>query len=171
MSGYRGDVNPEPVPGRCSLPVGVLLVLVTTVLSACGLSIPTDPGGTLDAVRRDGVLRAGASPSPGWVETGTDAPAGREPELVEGFADHLGARVEWTVAGEEHLVEMLEKGELDLVVGGLSDQNAWTSKAAPTRPYTEERTADGAKAHVMLVPMGENAFQSELERWLDGAAS
>ena len=103
------------------------------------------------------------------VVTGGTTGIGRA--LVEGFADHLGARVEWTVAGEEHLVEMLEKGELDLVVGGLSDQNAWTSKAAPTRPYTEERTADGTTAHVVLVPMGENAFQSELERWLDGATS
>ncbi|MDF9717646.1 transporter substrate-binding domain-containing protein [Nocardioides sp. ChNu-153] len=161
----------EPVPGRWSPPASILLVLVTTLLSACGLSIPTDPDGTLDAVRRDGVLRVGASPSPGWVEVGDDDPTGREPELVEDFAHHLGASVEWTVAGEEHLVEMLEKGELDLVVGGLTDQNPWTAEAAPTRPYTEERTADGTKAHVMLVPMGENAFQSELERWLDGAAS
>lgn len=143
---------------------------LATALSACGLTIPADPDGTLDTVRRDGVLRAGASPSPGWVEVADGEPTGPEPRLVEDFAAHLGASVEWTVSGEEDLVGMLEDGDLDLVVGGITEENPWVAKAALTRPYAEEPTADGPEAHVMVVPMGENAFQSELERWLDGAA-
>ena len=145
---------------------GVLL------LAACGLTIPTDPHGTLDRVREDGVLRVGVSPRPGWVEVtgGGGAPGGREPRLVEGFADDLDAEVEWTVAGEEELVTMLEEGELDLAVGGFTDANAWVDKVGLTRPYAEVEARGTTEAHVMMVPMGENALQSELERWLDDHA-
>lgn len=141
--------------------------------SGCGLTIPTDPGGTLDRVREDGVLRVGASPRPGWVDAtgGGTAPGGREPRLVDDFADDLGAEVEWTVAGEEQLVTMLEEGELDLAVGGFTDANAWVSKVGLTRPYAEVEARGTTEAHVMMVPMGENALQSELERWLDDHAA
>lgn len=145
---------------------------VVLLLSACGLSIPTDPDGTLDRVRADGVLRVGVSPRPGWVEvTGGAAPGGHEPQLVEDFAADLDAEVEWTVAGEEELVAMLEDGGLDLAVGGFTEANAWVDKVGLTRPYTEVEADGSTEAHVMMVPMGENAFQSELERWLDGHGS
>jgi polar amino acid transport system substrate-binding protein len=162
--------EPGPAPRRRT----VLAAGVALLLSGCGLTIPTDPDGTLDRVRSGGTLRVGASPRPGWVELqGKHAPSGREPQLVEGFAEHLDAEVEWTVAGEEHLVTMLEDGELDLAVGGFTDANAWMDKVGLTRSYAEVDVDGTTEAHVMMVPMGENALQSELERWLDdhGGAS
>lgn len=133
-------------------------------LAGCGLTIPTDPRGTLDGVRADGVLRAGASPSPGRVKVAVGAsPSGREPSLVQGYAEHLGADLEWTVAGEEELVRLLDEGELDVAVGGFTEDNAWVDEVGLTRAY------EGA--HVMMVPMGENALQSDLERWLDDHGS
>lgn len=141
------------IPHRLAAVVWVLLV------TGCGLSIPTDPDGTLDRVRAEGVLRAGASPSPGWVTLGGGTPGGREPDLVSQFADDLEADVDWTVAGEEELVRMLEEGEIDLAVGGFTEDNAWVDEVGLTRAYTG--------THVMMVPMGENALQSELEVWLD----
>lgn len=75
------------------------------------------------------------------------------------YATHVGADVEWTVAGEEDLVEMLEAGELDLAVGGFTENNAWVDHVGLTRAYED--------TYVMMVPMGENALQSDLERWLD----
>ena len=138
------------------------------VATGCGAGIPRDVDGTLDRVREDGVLRVGASPSPGWVAFGAEGdPVGREPELVEGFARHLGVDVVWTVGGEEHLVGLLEDGDLDMAVGGTTDQNPWVEKVALTRPYVELQVDGSTEAHVMIVPMGENALQSELERWLD----
>ncbi|WP_229856193.1 transporter substrate-binding domain-containing protein [Nocardioides flavus (ex Wang et al. 2016)] len=132
------------------------------LFGGCGLlpsDFPADPDGTLDRVRTEGVVRAGASPRPGWVEVATGDPTGREPELVEAFAEDLGAEVEWTVAGEEELVRLFEAGEIDLAVGGFTDTNAWVDKVGLTRPYVS--------THVLMVPMGENAWQSRLERWLD----
>ena len=145
-----------------------LLLAAVLLLPGCGLTIPTDPDGTLDRIRSDGEIRVGASPREGWVELGDDGPpSGREPDLVEAFADDLGAEVKWTVAGEEEIVSMLESGDLDLAVGGFTDANAWMDKVGLTRPYAEVEEDGTTEAHVMMVPMGENALQSELERWLD----
>lgn len=153
----------EARPRRRAVLLAGSLAPVVAGLSACGLSIPTDPDGTLDRVRTDGVLRVGASPRPGWVELpDSGPPRGREADLVAGFADHLGAEVEWTTSGEEHLVTMLEDGSIDLAVGGFTEDNAWADRVGLTRAY--------AGAHVMMVPMGENALQSDLERWLDAQA-
>ena len=152
-----------------TLHAGAAAVVVALLMSACGLTVPTDPDGTLDRVRQDGVLRVGVSPRPGWVEVSGGAdPSGHEPQLVEDFAGALDAEVEWTVAGEEELVALLEEGDLDLAVGGFTDANAWMDKVGLTRPYAEVQARGSTEAHVMMVPMGENAFQSELERWLDG---
>jgi ABC-type amino acid transport substrate-binding protein len=155
-----------------SRPRIAVTALLSVLLAACGAipdDFPADPGGTLDRIRSEAVLRAGAAPNPGWVELrgAGNEPAGREPELVEEFAASLDAEVEWTVGTEEHLVSLLETGDLDLVVGGLTDQNPWVEKAGLTRPYAEETVDGTTEAHVMMVPMGENALQSELERWLD----
>lgn len=76
-----------------------LLVGAALLLAGCGLTIPTDPDGTLDRVRSAEILRVGASPRPGWVDLDEGSPTGREPRLATAFAADLGAAVEWTVAG------------------------------------------------------------------------
>lgn len=147
--------------------LGVVLAAVL-LLGGCGVTIPSDPDGTLDQVERTGVLHAGAAPRPGWVGwDGSGDPAGPEVELVEGFAADHGARVEWTVSGEEDLMTRLERGSLALVVGGLTDTNPWSKEVGLTRPYTEVTVKGETEKHVMAVPMGENRLQSELETWLD----
>lgn len=154
------------------LMAGLTLVSVLS-LCGCGLTIPSDPSGTLDAVR-GGVLRAGVSPNAPFVDvTGVDAeptgtePTGTEVEAIEAFADHLDADVEWTIGSEEELVRDLEDGELDLVAGGLTDETPWSDKAGVTRSYDDVTDDDGSVLKlVMLAPMGENAFISELETFL-----
>jgi polar amino acid transport system substrate-binding protein len=142
-------------------------VVAVLALSGCGLTIPSDPEGTLDRVE-GGVLRAGATHAEPWVVVSGDAdPEGDEPALIERFADGLDARVEWTIGSEESLVEALERGDLDVVVGGFTDATPWLDRAAVTVPYTEAAGPDGAPdKHVMLTRMGENAFLVELETFL-----
>ena len=95
------------------------------------------------------------------------APTGLEVRLVEGFADRLDADVAWSAGGEESLVGDLERGDLDLVVGGFSASTPWSSKAAVTVAYVTVADPEGKpEGHVMLTPMGENAFLVELERHL-----
>lgn len=114
---------------------------------------------------RGGELRAGASASGELVTVDGDEVAGPLAELVEDFAETLDARVEWTVGSEEELVHGLESGGLDLAIGGMTDQTPWADRVAVTRAYPSVPSADAPV--VMLLPMGENAWMSELERFLD----
>ncbi|WNB86228.1 transporter substrate-binding domain-containing protein [Cellulomonas sp. ATA003] len=149
---------------------GALVAALAAVSSACGAGFPADPEGTLDRVR-GGVLRVGVSADPPWTElpdgTGTDAPTGVEPTLLEEFARSVDAEVAWTVAGEEALVRELEAGRLDVVVGGLTGRSPWAEKVALTQPYVTLTNPEGRpEHHVMATPMGENGFLVALERFL-----
>lgn len=90
--------------------------VVALLLSGCGLTIPTDPNGTLETVR-DGELRVGVSPDPPLVVDSAGVPSGSVVALVDRFAAALDATPVWTVATEETLVGMLEEGDLDLIAG------------------------------------------------------
>lgn len=149
----------------------VLLVAALLVLAGCG-AYPADPEGTLERAR-GGTLRVGASANGDWVRitstsgTGPDRVEGREAELVRQFADRLGAEVQWVQGTEQVLAEELKHGALDIVIGGLDDKTPWSTHAGLTRPYTESEDSRGMlHKHVMLVPMGENAFLLELDRFL-----
>ncbi|NJI58378.1 transporter substrate-binding domain-containing protein [Microbacterium oxydans] len=136
-----------------------------SLLAGCGLSIPADPDGTLDAVT-GGVLRVGTSPDGELVEVSQGDPTGTIVDLVDRFADSIDADTEWTVASEETLVTELEAGDLDLIAGGITPDTPWIDKAGVTRGYRGIEGSDGREL-VMLVPLGENAFLSTLETFLD----
>jgi polar amino acid transport system substrate-binding protein len=121
-------------------------VLASLALAACGL--PRDPDGTLDRVR-GGTLRAGLIEHPPWASSEAGEPAGVEVELLEGLAEDLDAEIRWTTGTESELIDALELRELDAVVGGLTVDSPWMSKAAFTAPYLATRTIVG-------VPAGES---------------
>nr|WP_240744999.1 MULTISPECIES: hypothetical protein [unclassified Microbacterium] len=151
---------------RIRRPVSFLAgVAVVALLSGCGLTVPTDPDGTLDSVT-GGVLRVGTSPDGELVEVSGDSPSGAIVDLVDRFADSIDAETDWTVASEETLVKELEAGELDLIAGGITPDTPWVDKAGVTRGYRGIEGAEGREL-VMLVPLGENAFLSTLETFLD----
>lgn len=135
------------------------------VLSGCGMSIPTDPQGTFDRVQ-DGVLRAGASIEEGLVSAEDGELVGPLVDLVEDFARLHDADVRWTVGSEESLVGVLDGGDIDLIVGGMTVDTPWIDQAGSTRGYPMPDRA-GEREIVMLVPLGENRFLSEIEAFLD----
>lgn len=134
-------------------------------LTACGLSVPADPDGTLAAVS-GGELRAGTSPDGSLVTVDDGRPAGPVVDLVEAFAASVDAEVDWTVASEESLVTRLEAGDLELIAGGITADTPWLDRAGVSRGYRDIEGA-GDREIVMLVPLGENAFLSRLEAFLD----
>lgn len=141
----------------------VLGPLVAAALSfVLGCDLPRDPEGTLHRVR-SGVVRVGVTPHGPWVETDAGKPpTGIEPALVEDFARQLDARVQWYRGSETQLIEALEAYELDLVVGGVTDDTLWSDRVGLSQPYAE--TANGR--HVIVVAPGENALLLELDRFL-----
>lgn len=114
----------------------LLAVVLAALLAGCG--IPRDPESTLDRVR-GGTLRVGITESEPWTRLETGQPGGVEVELVQRFAAELGARVEWAAGSEADLIAALEVRELDLVVGGLTADTPWQTKAAITRSYATTR--------------------------------
>lgn len=134
-------------------------------LSGCTLSVPADPGGTLERVE-GGVLRAGASVDDGLVSEEDGEVSGPLVDLVEEFAHTYRAKVRWTVGSEESLVAAVQRGELDIVVGGITSDTPWIDRTGASRGYPEIPQA-GGRDIVMLVPLGENGFLFELESFLD----
>lgn len=170
MNGGEPDTSAANGHSRIA---GALAVtaLLAGMLAACGQGFPVDPDGTLESIRSSGELRAGASHNPPQVvhpSESSGGPTGTEVELVEAYARHLGARVEWTIASETALMEKLEEGELDLAVAGLRTDSVWADTAGLTRAYAQESAPDGTTLNrVIATPLGENALMVDLERWFD----
>ena len=109
--------------------------------AACG-GLPRDPEGTLGRVQ-GGRLRVGLVEHPPWVVRTEGEPAGAEVELVRRFAAELNATPEWHWGGEQRQMEALERFELDLVVGGVTDSTPWGKYVGLTGPFFEETYAVG----------------------------
>lgn len=136
------------------------------LLAGCSLSIPTDPEGTSSRVQ-GGELRVGVTDSEDWAVVSDDAdPAGLEPDLLRDFADGRDSAIQWSTGSEQRLVERLERGELDLVIGGIRPDTPWADRSSTTMPYTLEDSGGGREELVMLARMGENAFVLDLDRFL-----
>lgn len=69
---------------------GAATVAIAMTLAGCGLTVPTDPDGTLESVR-GGELRVGVSPDGALVQVRGGEPSGSVVDLVEGFADKIDA--------------------------------------------------------------------------------
>lgn len=143
-------------------------VIATVLLSGCiEPDFPRDPEGTLLRAT-GGELRVGVSENPPHTEVADDGSvSGEEVEIIEGWAESIGAEVVWSDGAESVLMEQLKLREIDILVGGLSSDSPWTTHAALTRPYAEVTGPDGKpRKLVVAVSMGENALQSSLERYL-----
>lgn len=146
--------------------VTLVVALVGVMALAACAGIPVDPDGTLDRAS-GGILRVGMSDEPPWSAVDDGERVGVEVDLVEEFATGIDAVVEWHDGGEEALIGALDRGELDIVVGGLTDQSPWSSHAALTRPYVVVTGPTGStEPHVMATRLGENALLVALERHL-----
>ena len=102
-------------------------------------------------------MRVGITHNPPWTDI-EDEPTGDDVDLVEAFAEEIGAQIEWTEGSEQELFRMLEERSLDLVIGGFEMTNPYSAHAAFTTVYGDER--------VMAVPFGENGWLVTLEKFL-----
>jgi hypothetical protein len=111
-------------------------------------------------------MRVGVAAEPGLIDISNDDPSGPLIVLVEEYAATLDSEPQWVIGSEESLVGKLEQGDLDMVIGGITEQTPWVDRAGVTRGYTSIDGADGRKL-VFLVPLGENDMLSTLEEFLD----
>ena len=99
-----------------------------------GCQFPRDVDGTLAKVR-GGEIRAGIVPNEPWVTLDGAEPGGVEVELLEEFARAQDAEIRWVRGAESELIEALEGGQLDVVIGGLTRDSAHQQMVTLTRPY------------------------------------
>jgi polar amino acid transport system substrate-binding protein len=129
--------------------IRLTLVLLIAAIAAAGCQYPRDPDGTLNRVE-GGVMRVGVTEADPWVVLEGDRPVGgAEVELARRFAREVGARIEWVQGSEEELVDAAKEGQVDLILGGLTNKSRWKKDVAFTRPYVETRAVVG-------VPPGES---------------
>jgi polar amino acid transport system substrate-binding protein len=131
----RPTIRPFILP-----PIAAVFLLLASV--SCDLR--RDGGGTLARVR-DGTMRVGVVEHRPWTTvTPGGAGGGIEGALVAEVARDLRARIEWVQAPESQLLRSLELGELDVVIGGLTDDNPWKWRVAFTKPiYTDTIVVGG----------------------------
>ena len=140
-------------------------ILVLTLVAGC--HFPDDPNGTLDRVQ-NGRLRAGLSAREPWSRVVAGKPAGPEAELVEQLAAELNAQVDWTVGSETDLMTGLRQGNLDLAIGGFTDDTPWKDRVALTRPYLKLDANGHTEKHVIVIAPGENRWLMRVEQFLAG---
>jgi polar amino acid transport system substrate-binding protein len=101
-------------------------------------------------------MRVGAVEHRPWTTLPSGGGAGGiEGALVAEVARDLGARIEWVRGPESRLLHALELGELDVVIGGLTDANPWSRRVAFTKPiYTDTIVVGGVPRPVPLRELG-----------------
>jgi polar amino acid transport system substrate-binding protein len=122
-----------------------LLLFLILIVCACAAGcndLPRDPKET-SRHAQGGHLRVGLVEHTPWVIRTDGEPAGAEVELVRRFAAELGATPDWHWGGEQQQMEALEHYQLDLVVGGVTDETPWSKYVGLTSSYFEERIKVG----------------------------
>lgn len=124
----------------------LVTVLIVVLAASCGF--PRDPMGTLERVR-DGEMRVGVAENEPWVRTGEGRPSGVEVELIEDFADEMGAETVYVEGTVPELLRTIKQGELDVLIGGFTDESPGVreqKEAGITRPYLKTRLVIGVPA-------------------------
>lgn len=142
-------------------------LLIGILATALACDLPRDANGTLDRIRRDGIVRVGYVQGSKWVALYGNTPTGIEPRLAGGIAQRAGARVQWVGGTQDDLLNDLHDRKLDLVVAGLEASSPWKSKVALTRAFVVDSSLpEKPIPHVMAAPPGENAWLVFIEQYL-----
>lgn len=138
--------------------IGKVAVVLAAFLSISALQscrYPQDIEGTLDQVR-GGVIDVGVTENPPWVIRTADGAAGLEPDIVMDLAEKLDADVRWHWGSETELLDALKQYQLDLVIGGLTQNKRLSKAAAPTKPYFKSHLTVGVPASELAPSSLEN---------------
>lgn len=131
-----------------------LLVACLACVTTAGCGLPKDPADTTAQVR-DGVLKAG-------LIQGPDIEADRA--IILKLAEWLDAEVEFQTGETHQLVEALERGEVQVIGGGLPAATPFKSHLGLSRPAGALSGSPQGEKRVLAVRPGENGFLLALNR-------
>lgn len=127
------------------------------LLAGCG-AIPRDPDGTLERVRAERRFRVGLIAAP------ADVGGRRRDAFLRAVGAAAGAAPAVETGASEPLLDRLEAGELDLVVGELTPKTPW-AKRVTLLPALDEQVGRRGHSHLAAAARnGENAWIALLHR-------
>lgn len=133
------------------------LCLAFLTAASCG-DFPRDPEGTLERVRAERVFRVGlVAPLDG---------AGLDPSakaLLRGISRAAGAKPFTEVGDAEPLLDRLEKGEVDIVIGRFEKASPWKRLVSFGPPLRIERHENTEFHLTAAARNGENAWIGLIE--------
>ena len=146
---------------RSAIVFGALLLL-----TGCD-RLPRDSAGALNRIQSTREVRVGVAEHEPWVRWEGDRATGLEPELIEQWAQTLGARVVWRRDSVAELVKALHRREIDVLAAGLEETTPYAPEVAASQPYLEAPDWQGKTApHIIAVTQGESALLFSLDRFL-----
>ena len=119
------------------LMMGLGAILISTLAAFLQhIHFPKDAEKTLDKVS-NGTIRVGFTHAEPWVYPSATGAQGIEAAIVTSFAKTLNAKVDWVEGTEEQLYNALKRNEINILIGGITDQTPWKKKVGLTKPYIE----------------------------------
>lgn len=142
------------------------IAAVLVLLAGCD-QLPRDSAGALKRIQSTREVRVGVTEHEPWVRWEGDRATGVEPELVERWAQTLGARATWRKDALAELVKALHRREIDVLAAGLEETTPHAPELGLSQPYLEVPDARGKKRrHALAVTQGESALLFSLDRFL-----
>lgn len=138
--------------------------LLLSALTGCG-EYPRDPQGTLDRVRSEGSFRVGLVAPLEAVGLDSKALA-----LLQRVGSASGAAPMLERGDAEPLLDRLERGELDLVIGRFHAKTPWRRLVSFSPPLRVEMQGRTEIRLVAAMRNGENGWISLVEREARNAA-
>lgn len=145
--------------GRVRCRFFLFAAILPLLFTACDFQYPRDPEKTLDKVLSRERVVVAAVEHPPWVFLSAEGELrGAEVELVEAFAQDLSVDIEWRRLPDYLALRGLTSGDIDLVIGGLEQQQVHSVEGAgASYPYFEEVFVIGVRAEHPLPEQLEGA--------------
>lgn len=103
-----------------------------------GLLAVATPADTLDDIIQNGTLKVGVSLFTPWtIQDASKQLSGFEIDVADKLAQDMGVKVKYSVYEWDLIIDALNKGEIDLIAGGMSITPARALKVNFSRPYAD----------------------------------
>lgn len=125
----------------------ILIIFAALVLAGCRYPVNIERP---MADMQGGEVNIGLSENPPWVINTDQGPAGLEVEIIRALAEKMDATINWHWDSEGNLLAALSQHQLDLVIGGLTQDSNVSTLAAPTKAYYQSHYSVGVPESASL---------------------